>query len=214
MKRKTAIAMIMPTALMLAAAACRADEVFDVSLDTSPISGTTEEQLVFELIDGDGVADNSVSLTNFNLGGGTPAAPADYLGTSGVSGDLSSGVTMNDSGGVALFSQLVNFGSSLTFLLTTTNVFSAGGPAPDALSMSVYTSGFSACYSDDNSCALLRLDLTGQPLTPSSFTLNGATAQGLPAPVVTTANVPEPASLLLVVSALFALGIARKRSGR
>jgi hypothetical protein len=169
MKRHYALQMITVAGLLLAMSGARADPTFEVSLDTSAISGTSE-QLVFEFVDGDGSVNNSVSLSDFTLGGGAAAAPADYMGSTGVSGDVASGITMDDSGGTALFTQLVTFGSSLMFRLNTTNVFSGSG-APDALSMAVYTSNFSACYSDDQiGCTLLELDLTGNALAPSSFT--------------------------------------------
>jgi hypothetical protein len=207
MKRHYALQMITVAGLLLAMSGARADPTFEVSLDTSAISGTSE-QLVFEFVDGDGSVNNSVSLSDFTLGGGAAAAPADYMGSTGVSGDVASGITMDDSGGTALFTQLVTFGSSLMFRLNTTNVFSGSG-APDALSMAVYTSNFSACYSDDQiGCTLLELDLTGNALAPSSFTLHGASAQGLPAPVVTLAT-PEPASLLLLAAGFAGLTLTR-----
>jgi hypothetical protein len=191
--------------LFFAAATARADAMFNVSLDTSSVAAMTE-QVVFELIDGDGIIDNSVLLSNFGLGGGTVAGIPDYLGTTGVTGDLSSSIAMNDSGGMALFTQLLTFGSSLSFLFTTSNSFSGNG-APDAFSMALYAPDFRACWSNDQtSCVLLQLNLTGATLNPTLFTLNGASNQGLPAPVVTLAGtVPEPATLpLLAIAGLVA----------
>jgi len=53
---------------------------------------------------------------------------------------------------------------------------------------------------------LLQLNLTGATLNPTLFTLNGASNQGLPPPVVTLAGtVPEPATLpLLAIAGLVA----------
>ena len=208
MKRHYIAAIVFAASMLGASGAC-ADATFDVSLDTSAISGA-DGQVVFELIDGDGVVDNSLSLSSFDLGGGAIGAPADYLGSSGVSGDLSGTIAMDDSGGSAFFTQLVSFGTSLVFRLSTTNV---PGGTPDAFSMALYTPDFSACYSDDQiGCTLLQVDLVGGTLSPASFALNGASAQDLPAPVVTLASAPEPASLLLLVAGLF--GLASTRSSR
>lgn len=188
--------------LLLVAPTAWADPTFNVSLNTSSISGTTG-QVVFELIDGDGVVNNSLSLANFDFGGGSIAGAPDYVGTSGVSGDLSSSISMDDSGGFAAFTQPLTFGASFSFQLTTTNNFS-GSPAPDAFSMALCAPDFSACFSDDQASGLLlQLDLTGGTLSPASFTVNGASAQGLPAPVVTFATTaPEPSTGLLFALAL------------
>jgi len=192
--------------------AATADPTFNVSLDTSSILGTTG-QVVFELIDGDGVVDNSVLLSSFAFGGGSVAAPADYQGTTGVNGDLSGSVSMNDSAPLALFTQLLTFGSSLSFQITATNNFSGGG-SPDGFSMGLYTPDFSACYSDDQvGCLLLQLDIAGGTLSASSFTLNGASAEGLPAPIVTlVGTLPEPASLLLLIIGIMSLASVRRIS--
>src|SRR5215469_6858950 len=112
MKRVCTFVVLVGLALLAAARASKADS-FNVSLDTSSLTGT--QTLAFELTDGDGVVDNSITLTNFSLGGGSVAAPADYLGSTGVSGDIASGVSMDDSSlSIAIFTQQFNPGSSLS----------------------------------------------------------------------------------------------------
>jgi hypothetical protein len=194
-------------AATLAGSPARADS-FDVTLNTSTLSGT--QTIAFGLTDGDGVANNTVALSAFSFGGGAALGSPTYSG-SGISGNLNSGITMNDSGFSAVFSQQFTVGSSLSFNLTTTNNFAGG--TPDSLAMYVCDSTFSNCYSDDTStAAMLVLNLSGGTLSPSDFILTGASTQGLPAPVVTVSTVPEPSSLLLLTSGLFALGaFARKR---
>jgi len=184
----------------------RAD-TFDVSLNTSALSGTTQI-LAFGLNDSDG-SSNTVSLTGFNFGVGSAVAGTQdctlgaLLSGAGCSGNLTGGVTLSDaSASEVFFDQEFTVGSSLSFAMTTTNAFAGG--IPDGFAMYLCDVGLDTCYSDDTaSGALLILGLNGAPLTPSSFTLNGASAQDLPAPVVTvgsgtgTTPTPEPGSLLL-----------------
>jgi hypothetical protein len=179
---------------------------FDVSLNTSSLTGT--QVLVFGYTDGDGVANNSATIGNFNFGGGAPQGSPTLIG-SGASGSLSSSVVVNDQDFSSLFYQSFNVGSSLSFLLNVTDNFAGG--TPDAFAMSICNTTFTTCYSDDTSTgSLLVLNVTGTPLTPSSFILNGASDQNLPAPVVTvatTTNVPEPSESLLLGASLAFLAL-------
>jgi hypothetical protein len=180
--------------LSVGAFSARAD-TFDVSLNTSPLSGT--QFLVFGLTDGDGAANNTVALSDFTFGGGGAVVPP--FASGGVNGDLVSDVTLDDSTFSSLFAQQFNPGTSLSFLLTTTNNLAGG--TPDEFVMQLCNATFSVCYSDDPlTGAMLVLDLTGAALSPSSFVLNGATDQSLNAPVVAlqTSTVPEPTSLFLL----------------
>ena len=180
------IALTISLASVMAVAACA--DSFDVSLNTSSLSGT--QILVFGFTDGDGVADNSATITNFNFGGGAAQGSPTYFGTD--TSDFSS-----------LFYQSFTVGSSLSFLLNVTDNFAGG--TPDAFAMSLCAADFSQCYSDDfNSGADLVLNIPGTALTPSSFILNPASLQNLPAPVVTAASssVPEPSAALLLCAGL------------
>jgi len=194
----------------------RADS-FDVSLNTSPLSGSTQI-LAFGLNDSDG-SSNTISLSGFSFGGGSaifgPGSPDCTLGGAlsgvGCSGNLTSGVTLSDATTTEVFfDQEFNVGSSLSFEMTTTNNFA--GSIPDGFAMYLCNSTLTDCYSDDpsGSGAMLILGLAGTPLAPSSFDLYTASAEELPAPVVTTtsagsSNVPEPPAVLLLGFGVLAL---------
>jgi len=189
--------------LFLAAASARADS-FSISLDTSPLSGT--QDIVFGLTDGGVLDNNTVTLSAFTFGGGGAVGSPDLLGTTGATGDLTTGITLDDSSFIVLFSQQFNPGSLLSFVLTTTN--NSDGVTPDAFSMSICSADLTICYSDDQSTgALLVLNLPGGALSSSDFTLNGAGAQNLQAPLVVA---PEPAGLLLLTGGLLGCLLMKK----
>ena len=178
-----------------------------VTIDTSPLSGI--QTIGFGLTNSDGSA-NTVSLSAFDFGGGSAVSGSQdctfggLFSGAGCSGDLTSGVTLEDVDVAALFTQQFEAGSTLSFLLTSTNNYS--GPVPDQFAFYLCDATISACFSDDESGAMLLLDLVGGPLTPSSFVRFGAAGAGLDAPTVTEAPVsvpvPEPGTLLLLAGGL------------
>lgn len=202
---------VLALAVALVAATAHADS-FLVTLDTSPLSGP--QVLGFGLTNFD-AASNTVFLSAFDFGGGSIVAGSEdcTLGGTfsglGCSGDLASGVALQDlDPTAAFFTQQFNPGLSLSFLLTTTNSFAGG--FPDQFAMFLCDGSFSTCYSDDATGAILLLDLGGVSLSPSNFVLFGASLQNLDAPVVTA--VPEPGTLLLLGSGLTVV-VARRRKG-
>lgn len=195
---------ILATAFVLIAATASASS-FTVMLDTSALIGL--QTLGFGLTNFDS-ASNTVFVTEFDFGGGTVVTGSDDCtlgGTfsgAGCSGDLSAGVTLQDMDPTAaFFTQQFNPGSSLSFLLTTTNDFSGG--VPDQFAMYVCDGTLTTCYSDDATGAMLLLDLSGGSLSTSSFVRFGAGLQGLERPVVSEAiqqvpDIAESGTLLLL----------------
>jgi len=209
------------TCFLLVSASASATS-FQLTLDTSPLTGT--QTFGFGLTNFDSAV-NDVSLSSFDFGGGTAVAGSDdctlggLFSGAGCSGDLNAGVTLQDLDSVAFFTQQFDAGSSLSFVLNTSNSFSGGG-IPDQLAMYVCDGPFATCYSDDASGAMLLLDLSGGALATSRFVTFGAAAQGLNAPVVTEITqtpdptpVPEPGTVLLLGGGLLGL-IRRARSKR
>ena len=199
-------ALVLSIPVLGVATSARADS-FLVFVDTSPLSGI--QTIGFGLTNSDGTA-NTVSLSDFDFGGGSAVSGSEdctfggLLSGAGCSGDLTSGVTLDDVDVAALFTQQFEAGSSLSFVLTSTNNYT--GPVPDQFAMYLCDATISTCYSDDGSGALLLLDLVGGPLSPASFVRFGASGEGLDPPTVTAAAVPvpEPGMLLMLFTGLSA----------
>ena len=197
------------TLLVLSAATNADADAFKVTLNTSPLSGP--QTLIFGLTDFDAAA-NTVSLSEFGLDGGNVVAGSEDCTFGGIfsglgcSGDLSSGVVLEDFEPVVIFTQQFAPGLALSFTLTTTNNFI--GPVPDQFGMFLCDSS-GTCYSDDVSMAMLLLDLAGGSLTVSSFRPFGASAENLDAPIVSA--VPEPGTLLMLTSGFAAMFARRLR---
>lgn len=183
-------------------------------LDAPPASG--HYALALTLLNGDSLHNSTVTLSQFDLGGGTPVGSP--MTTGGASGDLASSVVLTDS---SFYNDLVQPflpGSTLSFLLAfhSTNTL----PTPDSFSIAIL---------DDQGRPIPTLEpLTGQSFLIAELAADGGqtivnlqvygsdpsqTSLRIPAPSARLIGVPEPPSLgtgLLGIG-IVVLGAARLR---
>lgn len=199
---------------VLAAATCKADAIYDVSLDTSGLIGNANAPfaLDFQLTSGDttsGVV-NTATLSLFTFGGGGNAGTGNPFAKSGnITGDLGSTVTLNTSGGTFFteFSQYFTPGSLLTFQLDLTNNPQPGG-TPDEFTFQLIdnTLGEISTTDPSGSNSLVIIDLTGGPLAPAINTTNGDDVTTTPQVSSATSAVPEPSAFWLI-ALMLSLGV-------
>jgi hypothetical protein len=203
-------------AIMLLALAfsrpARADAIFNVTLDTAALTASGDPfAMFFQLTDGNGVNDNTVTLRDFTLGGGA-LVPGTTLLDGGASGDLAAGVTLTDSSFFTLFMQGFTPGAELSFLVTLTTSVPAGGFAPDAFGFSLLDAFGVPVPTLDPLLADTLLTITIDGVAPT-VTASGAdperTALVVGAPEATP--VPEPATIWLIGMGASALAWRRRR---
>lgn len=181
----------------------------DVSLDTSPlIAGATGPyHIEFQLVDGDGITNSSVTVTNFSFGAGGATGSPTLDG--GASGDLVTGVNLADSSFFNAFFQPFTPGSFLTFsLLLDTPVFVP--PVPDRLTFALLNGSLFEIPTDGAGNELVGIDLR-LPLLVETFSgLDMGSDPLLDAPTV--AVVQEPGSIFLVLASLVLLRTRKRKS--
>lgn len=161
---------------------------YNIALNTTSLSGMNG-QLAFDLINGDGVNNNSVVISAFTTNGTLGAAT--ILG--GVSGSLPSAVTMSDT---AFFNELLNsitLGTTISFNLDLTTNFAGG--IPDSFSFFILddTASSSLVMTNLLGDALFAIDMNGT--STGALSVVNLTQPSLP---LTVTPVPEPNSLLLL----------------
>jgi hypothetical protein len=200
--------------LTLAVSAVRANVIKTVTLDTSALGALPNGpfSLGFELADGSGTGDgnNSVVLSDFQFGSGSPVGSPLIFGT--VFGDLSSTVTLTDADPVGgVFVQTFTPGNTLSFGLSFTTNVDAG--TPDEFVFSILDSAFTPIPTGSASplSPFLVIDLDSNNPAIQTFS-----ADSVPAPSIADAPspVPEPSSAALMMIPLAGLAWAARRKIR
>jgi hypothetical protein len=169
-----------------------------VVINTAPLSSTAA-QLAFDLIDNDGVVNNTVVISGFT-------APGSTLGTAvqlgDVNGALPGPVTIKDTIGFGELLQDVILGNSLAFTIDPTTSFAGGIPDRFFFAILDPETSFSLVDTDLPSDALLAIDLNGTPA--GERLVSGITTPNVPNVGVTVAvapnAVPEPGTLALLTT--------------
>jgi hypothetical protein len=185
----------------------RADIIDTVTVDTSGLPSSPGSEVEFYLIDGSGTGagNNTATLSSFGFGGGSAGA-VDWPNTfGGVSGDMTSTISITDTSFTNVLSQFFTAGSSLSFVLDlTTNV--DAGPTPDQFGfLIVDPSGNPIPTSDPNDNLLLVNIDSSDPAVDTFSDLVTV------APVGAVAT-PEPSSAIWLVTGLFLMVWFSRRS--
>ena len=171
-----------------------------ITVNTQLLAGSSA-QLAFDLIDG-GAPANSVSISGFATNGTLGAAST----SGGASGSLGTTVSLTDSSFFNEYLQNIVLGTTLSFIYNTSDLGPAAGSLPDGFSFFLLNPAGLPLVSttDPTGSDALFLYNIGSPLGLSVY--QSASVIVTAGPV--TNGVPEPGSLLLVVSALLLLAVA------
>ncbi|MCC6586717.1 MAG: NF038129 family PEP-CTERM protein [Bryobacterales bacterium] len=190
---------------------------YTVALDTTGLVAHPAGPFYFQmaLTDGNGFGDgnNTVTLTNFAFGGGSDLGSPVSFGS--VSGSLATGVTMTDTSFLTLFVQQFNPGLSLRFTLGLTSEDDIGG-IPDGITWAILDNSGLPLPSQTSGDYILAAGLDSQPPVFSLYGGDTARSPSTGDPISfnapTVSSVPEPSSVVLVLSGAILAGAVRRGS--
>lgn len=184
--------------------------ILNVVIDTTSLMNT-QGQLAFDLTDGDSAINNTVTITDFVIDG---VLGSSFLTSGGVSGALPNTVSISDTIFFNELLQPLTFATSISFTLTLTDNYDAGGSLPDQFALylvnfdtSIPQPLFTTSDLTGNG-ALFAVDLGVndglQPYQPMSSPAASWSVTHAP-------TVPEPGALILFGTGLLALAGCRRR---
>ena len=173
------------------------------TFNTSTLAGGTYT-LAFDLTDGDGSANTTVTIDSFLFGGGSAAALPNIT-VGGASGNANSAIGLTDAAFFSSIEQDFTPGTSLSF-----NVTTVGGAigTPDGLAFYILQGGLPVATTDSGGLNRLLFSEILEGTAPGApnvvFTQSDLTAQA----------VPEPMTLSLFGVGAAILGLRRTRTQR
>jgi len=190
--------------------------VYTVQLDTSALVGKGAFSLDYQFIDGSGsptdLNNNTVTAGGFNFGAGSPSGTAILFG--GATGDLTGGVTLQDTQFFNEFTQGFNPGNLLSFNLQVTTNPDPGG-VPDELSFAILDSTGAEVATTGPASEFFSVTIDSANPTVLFYGSAPGAAFDIPAPSVTVASaVPEPGEMGLTLAWLLAMFWSRGRHRR
>jgi hypothetical protein len=185
-----------------------ADAVYAFSMNTSPLIGNGVFTLDFQFVDGTGLPadlnNNTVTLSNFAFGGGSPSGGG--TATGGASGSLASGVVLTDAQFFNEYYENFTPGTTLAFTIDTTNVLNPSG-TPDLFTVAILDSMGNELPTSGMADEFFDLTLIGGP-SPQAAVFGSAPGSTFPLgpPAVQPQNtVPEPKTYCQLLAGLILL---------
>jgi hypothetical protein len=209
-RRCTARTAIFLLLVVCAHSAAHANSSYDVTINTSALSGT-DATLAFDFIAG-GSFSNIATISDFLTSG---SAGTNGPNSGSVSGALPGTVTLSDASFFNEFLQSITLGSRISFELSATTHAPTGGALPDTFSFFILNpaASFSLLTTTDPTGAdsLFSLQIDGSPNgIVASYSATPAVSVTL-TPVGTSNSVPEPSALGLMIFGLLG-AVFRRRS--
>jgi hypothetical protein len=204
------IAAVFATSALAVHSTARAQSDYDVTINTSSLSGT-EATLTFDFLAGGGTQSNRVTLSDFSTNG---TLLSGGVNSGSVSGSLPGTAALTNAAFFDELQQGITLGSTITFQLDATRNAPSTGSLPDTFSFFILNRAASASLVNTTdptgANSLFTLQIDG-----SSAGALGVYASMPAVPIRIASAVPEPATPLLFLGGLLGIGavVMRGRSG-